>query len=94
MAEYLTPKQASEELGISLATISRCKANGAPVHYWGSSGRNYRIILSEFVAWMDRQGDQDAAPAPEVPDNVVPIMPVAERAKRRRELMAALGGTR
>ena len=89
MAEYLTPKQASEELGISLATISRCKAAGAPVHYWGSTGRNYRIVLEEFIDWMGRHGDKDQ-PAP-VPDNLVP-MPVSERAQRRRDLMAALGG--
>ena len=55
---YLTPAEAAEELGISRATITRCVKRGAPVHRWGSCGRMYRILLSEFVAWMEHQGEE------------------------------------
>ena len=53
---YLTPAEAAEELGISRATITRCVQRGAPVHRWGSCGRLYRIVISEFVPWMEAQG--------------------------------------
>ena len=53
---YLTPAEAAEELGISRATITRCVQKGAPVHRWGSCGRLYRILISEFVPWMEAQG--------------------------------------
>lgn len=53
---YLTPAEAAAELGISRATITRCVQKGAPVHRWGSCGRLYRILLNEFVPWMEAQG--------------------------------------
>jgi len=53
---YLTPAEAAEVLGISRATITRCVQRGAPVHRWGSCGRLYRIVISEFVPWMEAQG--------------------------------------
>ena len=53
---YLTPAEAAKELGISRATITRCVQKGAPVHRWGSCGRMYRILLNEFVPWMEAQG--------------------------------------
>lgn len=55
---YLTPAEASAALGISRATITRCVQKGAPVHRWGSCGRIYRIVLSEFVPWMEAQGEK------------------------------------
>ena len=55
---YLTPKDAAREMGISVATITRCVKNGAPVHRWGSTGYRYRIDVHEFVRWMERQGAQ------------------------------------
>lgn len=57
LKNYLTPKQASAELGISTSTITRCVQRGAPVHRWGSCGKTYRIILDEFVTWMEAQGE-------------------------------------
>ena len=57
---YLTPKDAAAEMGISVATITRCVKNGAPVHRWGSTGYRYRIDVNEFVRWMERQGAQAA----------------------------------
>ena len=46
--EYLSPKDAAPLLGLSVATITRCVKNGAPVHRWGSTGRRYRIDVDEF----------------------------------------------
>lgn len=75
---YLTPAEAAEELGISRATITRCVQKGAPVHRWGSCGRLYRILISEFVPWMEAQG---AAEEKRKRD----LMTVAElRARRHR----------
>ena len=56
---YLTPAEAAEALGISRATISRCVQKGAPAHRWGTCGRMYRIVLSEFVPWMEAQGEAE-----------------------------------
>ena len=75
---YLTPAEAAEELGISRATITRCVQKGAPVHRWGSCGRMYRILISEFVPWMEAQGEAEE-------QRKRSLMTVAElRAKRHR----------
>ena len=75
---YLTPAEAAEELGISRATITRCVQKGAPVHRWGSCGRLYRILISEFVPWMEAQGAAEE-------QRKRGLMTVAElRAKRHR----------
>lgn len=87
---YLTPKEAAKELGISQATISNCKKAGAPVHYWGPGGRSYRIVLDEFIQWMDDRGKKAAEPTA-VPDNLID-MNAESMAKRRRETLAALAG--
>lgn len=58
MSELVTPKEASLLLGISTATITRCRKRGAPVHPWGSTGRCYRISVAEFVQWMESQGEK------------------------------------
>ena len=76
MSRYLTPERAAEEMGISRATISRCKKMGAPVHYVGTCGRLYRINVEEFSAWMDSQGKQEGIKRKESP-NVLEL-----RAKR------------
>lgn len=60
--ELVTPKEASALLGISTATITRCRKRGAPVHSWGSTGRCYRISIAEFVEWMERQGEKPEEP--------------------------------
>ena len=75
---YLTPAEAAEELGISRATITRCVQRGAPVHRWGSCGRLYRIVISEFVPWMEAQGTAEE-------DRKKRLMTVAQlRAARHR----------
>ena len=62
--EYLPPKDAAPILGVSVATITRCVKNGAPVHRWGSTGRRYRIDVDEFRHWMERQGQEKLIPRP------------------------------
>lgn len=59
MSVLKTPKAAAEEMGISTATITRCKKMGAPVHYVGTCGRLYQIDVAEFMAWMNSQGEQE-----------------------------------
>ena len=63
--EYLTPAEVSAKLGISRATITRCKQRGAPVHYFGTCGRIYRIDPDELIAWMDEQGSVEQPREPE-----------------------------
>ena len=75
----MEPKDAAELLGISVATITRCVKNGAPVHRWGSTGRRYRVDVEEFQRWMERQGQEKLIPRP------VPFADdVDELARRRR----------
>lgn len=81
---YLPPREAAAQLGISVATITRCVKNGAPVHRWGSTGYRYRIDVDEFVRWMERQGAQQAARRPGAWDDT------EEMARRRRESIRAL----
>ena len=54
--EYLTTKEAAERLSLSQMTIRQCVSNGAPVHRWGAAGRQYRIVLDEFITWMNEYG--------------------------------------
>lgn len=76
--KYISPKDAAPILGLSVATITRCVKNGAPVHRWGSTGRRYRIDVDEFRRWMERQGQEKLIPRP------VPFGDVDELARRRR----------
>lgn len=82
--EYLPPKDAAILLGVSVATITRCVKNGAPVHRWGSTGRRYRIDVDEFRRWMERQGQEKLIPRP------VPFCDVDELARRRRASVRAV----
>lgn len=82
--EYLSPKDAAPILGLSVATITRCVKNGAPVHRWGSTGRRYRIDVDEFRRWMERQGQEKLVPRP------VPFDDVDELARRRRASVRAV----
>lgn len=82
--EYLPPKDAAPILGLSVATITRCVKNGAPVHRWGSTGRRYRIDVDEFRRWMERQGQEKLVPRP------VPFGDVDELARRRRASVRAV----
>lgn len=59
MNELLKPAEAAEVMGISRATISRCKKLGAPVQYVGTCGKYYRINPREFMEWMNAQGEED-----------------------------------
>ena len=59
MNGLLKPAEAAEVMGISAATITRCKQKGAPVHYVGTCGRFYRIDPREFMEWMNTQGEQE-----------------------------------
>lgn len=78
-----SPKDAAALLNISVATITRCVKNGAPVHRWGSTGRRYRIDPEEFRRWMERQ-NQKVTPRP------VPFDDVDELARRRRASVRAV----
>ena len=81
----MEPKDAAELLGISVATITRCVKNGAPVHRWGSTGRRYRVDVEEFQRWMERQGQEKLIPRP------VPFADdVDELARRRRAAVRAV----
>lgn len=81
----MEPKDAAELLGISVATITRCVKNGAPVHRWGSTGRRYRVDVEEFQRWMERQGQEKLIPRP------VPFADdVDELARRRRASVRAV----
>ena len=53
--QYLTVKEAASALGMGYNTVIKCVHAGAPVHYWGA-GRHYRIVLDEFILWMDENG--------------------------------------
>ena len=52
-SDYKTPSEVADILRISRATISRLVKRGAPVHYWGTSQRSYRILVDEFVQFMN-----------------------------------------
>ena len=80
----LDPKDAAVQLGISVATITRCVNRGAPVHRWGSTGRRYRIDVDEFSRWMERQGQEKLERRP------VPFADVDELARRRRASVRAV----
>ena len=87
MPVYLTTNEACEVLGIHRNTLYKCIKQGAPVHRWGPSGRQYRIIVSEFISWMDNHGEKHALHA-ETPCTAPAT--VEEMAQRRRELLQAL----
>lgn len=78
MYGLVEPKEAAKALGISTATITRCKNNGAPVHPWGSTGRRYRICIPEFVEWMERQGKEEK-PLPKAKKQSVQAMATERR---------------
>ena len=82
--EYLPPKDAAPILGLSVATITRCVKNGAPVHRWGSTGRRYRIDVDEFRRWMERQGQE------EKPKPAAFFTDLDELARRRRASVRAI----
>lgn len=53
---YVRAAEAAKILGVSVATITRCKQAGAPVHYLGTCGRIYEIDPVAFGEWMHEQG--------------------------------------
>ena len=90
--EYLPPKDAAPILGVSVATITRCVKNGAPVHRWGSTGRRYRIDVDEFRRWMERQGQEKliVRPVPFADDLDGLARNLDELARRRRASVRAI----
>ena len=80
-----SPKDAAPILGLSVATITRCVKNGAPVHRWGSTGRRYRIDVEEFRRWMERQGQEKLIMRPAFISG-----DVDELARRRRASVRAV----
>jgi phage terminase Nu1 subunit (DNA packaging protein) len=60
MEGFYKPAEAAELMGISTATITRCKKMGAPVHHVGTCGRLYLIDPAEFMEWMNAQGEKSA----------------------------------
>jgi excisionase family DNA binding protein len=82
-----SPKDAAPILGLSVATITRCVKNGAPVHRWGSTGRRYRIDVDEFRRWMERQGQKDGGRMVSAPTG---WPDVDELARRRRASVRAV----
>ena len=83
---YLAPKDAAALLGMSVATITRCVKNGAPVHRWGSTGRRYRIDPDEFRRWMERKGQAE----PKRGTNWEDVDELAR--KRRQSVLLGVGG--
>lgn len=79
-----TPANAAREMGISVATITRCVKRGAPVHRWGSTGYRYRIDVAEFVRWMESQGTKEHGRI------YSPSSTVEELAAKRRAIMRTL----
>ena len=53
---YVVPKEAAKILGVSVATITRCKALGAPVRYKGTCGRLYVLDPDVWIDWMNERG--------------------------------------
>ena len=83
-AKLQPPADAAREMGISVATITRCVKRGAPVHRWGSTGYRYRIDTDEFIRWMESQGQQERGRV------YSPSSTAEELAARRRAAMKAL----
>ena len=81
---YVNPEEASAILGISRATITRCKNLGAPVKYKGTCGRLYVIDPVAFQDWMDARGQQNharpAEPAPKKSRTVFELREARHRA--------------
>lgn len=83
---YLTPEEASKALRISRSQISALKAAGAPVHYWGRSGRRYRIVLDEWIDWMDKAARDQCARTPRL------MLAGGDMTRQRRDLLKAMAG--
>ncbi len=85
MPVYLTVSEACEVLGIHRNTLYKRIKQGAPVHHWGPSGRQYRIVAAEFIAWMDKRGER------QLPDTSGRYtLNTEDMAQRRREMLQAL----
>ena len=52
---HLDRRQLAEVLGVSVRTVDRLVANGAPSELWGPRMRRFRV--SEVVAWSRAQGE-------------------------------------
>lgn len=57
---YVKPKEAARILGVSPATITRCKQMGAPVRYLGTCGRLYLVDPDAMGDWMNEQGQKQS----------------------------------
>lgn len=56
---YVRPEEAARILGISRATITRCKQLGAPVRYIGTCGRLYLVDPDALGEWMHQRGAEE-----------------------------------
>lgn len=92
MGHYLTAKEAAAELGLSEHAVRDCVSAGAPVYRWGAAGRQYRIVLDEFVRWMHEHGkaEHEKRQQPR-PANVIDLS-AAQMEQRRHDLVRSLGG--
>lgn len=52
---WVEPKKAAEILGISTATITRARKQGAPTHPVSPSGRKYKVDVFELAEWFRQQ---------------------------------------
>ncbi len=86
MPVYLTVSSACKVLGIHRNTLYKCIKMGAPAHRWGPSGRQYRIIVSEFISWMDNHGEKHTLHA----ETPAATETAEDMAQRRRELLHVL----
>lgn len=59
---WVSPKDAAKILGMSKASITRCRKQGAPVRAWGPTGKRYLIDIPAFVQWMNDQGNTQKEP--------------------------------
>lgn len=84
LKKLVYPKEAAEQMGISVATVTRCVKRGAPVHRWGATGYRYKINVEEFVDWMEHQNAKETMEKP------VNFSDVQAMAAKRRAMIAAI----
>lgn len=91
MEHYLTVREVAAALRISEHAVRDCIRAGAPVYRWGAAGRQYRIVLDEFVEWMTTHGAQEHEKRQSGSGDIIQ-MSAAQMADRRHQLLRTLGG--
>ena len=87
---YLTIREAAEQLRMSEHSVRNCIRAGAPVYHWGAAGRQYRIDLDAFVAWMTEHGKQEHDKRQAAAGTNVIQLSAAEMERRRHELLKSM----